>query len=120
MTTIAIMPETGDPAGGAYRAVAGNTQSVGKTPGEALDALTAQLDESESGTLVVVQQLRPDRYFTREQQDRLADLMRRWRTARDTGQAWSTAEQTELNALVEAELRAATERAAALVRQLAS
>lgn len=64
MTAIAILSETAGPAGTTYRAVAGTAQSVGKTPGEALDALTAQLDAAGSGTLVVVQQLRPDRFFT--------------------------------------------------------
>ncbi len=119
MTTIAIVPETAGDAGTTYRAVAGNAQSVGKTPGEALDALTSQLDEAETGTLVVVQQLRPDRFFTAQQQQRLAELMSGWRAARDSGAPWSADQQAELDALVEAELRAATERAAALVRQLA-
>jgi hypothetical protein len=83
MTTIAIFPEPlgAQPVG--YRAVAGNRQSVGRTAGEALDALTAQLDEAERGTLVVVQHRRPDQFFTAEQQQRLQELMARWRAARD-------------------------------------
>jgi hypothetical protein len=117
MTTIAILPDTTGPAGGRFRAVAGKVQSVGRTPGEALDALNAQLDEAETGTLVVVQQLRPDRFFTAQQQQGLAELMDRWRAARDGGAPWSAEQQAELDALVEAELRAAAERAAALVRQ---
>ncbi len=119
MTTISIVPEATGPAGTTYRAVAGQAQSVGRTPGEALDALAAQLGEAETGTLVVVQHLRPDRFFTAEQQQRLAALMDRWRAARDGGGPWSAEEQAELDALVEAEVRAAAERAAALVRQLA-
>jgi hypothetical protein len=119
MTTIAILPESAGPAGTTYRAVAGNAQSVGNTPGEALDALTSQLDEAQAGTLVVVQQLRPNRFFTRQQQERMAELMNRWRIARDAGAAWSVGDQSELDALVEAEVRAAADRAAALVRQLA-
>jgi hypothetical protein len=101
-----------------YRAIAGKAQSVGKTPGEALDALTAQLDEASAGTIVVVQQLRPDRYFSEQKQQRLAELMARWRSARDTGTPWRADEQAELDALVECELRAAAERAAAILRQL--
>ena len=62
MTTIAIVPEPPSAAGPNYRAVAGQHQSVGKTPGEALDAITSQLDESETGTLFVVLHPRPD-YF---------------------------------------------------------
>ena len=64
MITIAIIPERPGSAATSYRAVAGKVQSVGPTAGQALDALTAQLDEAEAGTLVVIQNLRPDRYFT--------------------------------------------------------
>lgn len=38
-----------------------------------------EMNDRESGTLLVVQQMRPDRFFTEEQQCRLADLMARWR-----------------------------------------
>lgn len=37
-----------------------------------------EMNDRESGTLLVVQQMRPDRFFTEEQQCRLADLMARW------------------------------------------
>jgi hypothetical protein len=117
MTTIAIVPDSPGTQGTQYRAIAGNKQSVGRTAGEALDALTPH--EAEAGTLVVVQQLRPDHYFTAEQQKRLEELMVRWRKARDAGTALTAAEKAELDALVEAELRAAANRAAALVHQLA-
>jgi hypothetical protein len=119
MTTVSILPENLGTSGKAYRAVAGNLQSVGRTAGEALDALTSQLGEAESGTLVIVQHWRPDRFFTAQQQQRLEELMTRWRTARDAQTTLSAEEQAELDALVEAELQAATERTAALVRALA-
>jgi hypothetical protein len=115
MTTISIVPEAIDPASQHYRAVAGELQSVGSTVGEALDALRAQLDEPESTTLVVVQALRPDTFFTAQQQQRLQELMTRWRAARDSGSTLSPEELAELDALVEAEVCAAKERAAALV-----
>jgi hypothetical protein len=118
MTTIAIVPDNPGTQPTNYRAIAGDRQSVGRTAGEALDALTAQLDESEKGTLVVVQHLRPDQFFTAEQQDRLRELMARWRAARDAQTSLPADEQAELDALVEAELRAATARAAALARGL--
>ncbi len=117
MTTISIMLEGTAAGNRAYRAVAGQLQSVGKTPGEALDALTSQLSEEEASTLVVVQSLRPDQYFTAQQQQRLAELMQRWRAARDAGTALPPKEQAELDALVEAELRGAAARAAALLGQ---
>jgi hypothetical protein len=117
MTTIAILPESAAP-NGAFRAIAGEASSSGRTPGEALDALTAKLPETDRGTLVVVQCLQPDQYFTAEQQSRLAHLWQCWRMACDAGAPWSSEEQSELEALVEAETRAAGERAADLVRRL--
>src|SRR5438874_207381 len=117
MTTITIVPNF-TLNGADYRAVAGAKQSVGRTPGEALDAITAQLSSDEAGTLVVVQSLRPDAFFTVEQCKRLDDLMTQWRTARDRGQRLDPAEQAELAALTTAELEAATRRAAELANGL--
>jgi hypothetical protein len=119
MTTIAILPENPGTRGTHYRAIAGEKQSVGRTAGEALDALTQQLDESQASTLVVVQQLRPDQFFTAQQQARLQELMERWRRARDAKACLLPEEQAELDSLVEQELRASANRAAALVHQLA-
>ena len=65
-----------------------------------------------------IQSLRPDRLFNAEQQQRLAELMERWRTARDRGESLPAAEQSELDALVEVELRAAGNRAADLEDEL--
>ena len=101
-----------------YRAVAGTRQAVARTAGGALDALTAQLPPEESGTLVVVHNHRPDQFFTAQQQQRLGELMQRWRSARDEGQSLPAAEQAELTALVEAEVRASGERAAAALAGL--
>jgi hypothetical protein len=64
--------------------------------------------------------MRPDPYFGIEQQQRLAEMMHRWRAARDGGAALTQAEQAELDELVSAEVQAAGERAAALLRQLPS
>jgi hypothetical protein len=94
--------------------MAGDKHSQGSTAGEALDALTAQLPADDTGTLVVVQHLRPDALFDAPHQRRLDDLMTRWRAARDGGRTLPTSEQDELTELVEAELRAAGERASAL------
>jgi hypothetical protein len=62
-----------------------------------------------------LQPLRPDRFFTAEQQQRLAQLLQRWRTARDQHTTLPPEEQAELKALVAAELRGATERAGAMM-----
>jgi len=114
MTRVAILPVPTERGIVSYRAVAGAKHSQGSTVGEALDALTPQLSIDEAGTLIIVQSLRPDRLFTAQQQQRMAELMERWRAARDKGEALPVAEQSELDALVEAELRAAGDRAAEL------
>lgn len=118
MTRVAILPVPSEKGDLFYRAVAGEKQSNGKTAGEALDALTAQLSEDEAGTLVIVQSRRPDRFFSAAQQQRLAELMARWRAARDRGETLPADEQSELEALVEAELHAAAHRAAGLADEL--
>jgi hypothetical protein len=116
--TITIFPENATSPARRFRAVAGEKQSVGATAGEALDALTAQLGEPQATTLVVVQPMQADALFTAEQQRRLAELVARWRAAREAGIPFPPEEQAELNALVESELRAATQRSAALARHL--
>jgi hypothetical protein len=118
MTSIAILPIPRQHGEVTYQAVAGARQSEGRTAGEALDALTAQLPASDAGTLIVVQHGRPDQYFTAAQQQRLEVLMAHWRTARETGGALPATEQAELEALVHAELTAATQRAASLADAL--
>src|SRR5579864_9510768 len=112
MTKVAILPIPTDKGVVSFRAVAGDKRSEGATAGQALDALTAQLSEEETRTLVIVQSGRPDRFFNAAQQQRLADLMACWRAAQKTGQQLKAEEQAELDALVEAELRASAARAA--------
>lgn len=120
MTTIAIVPENSKGSSACFRAVAGETQSTGATAGQALDALREQLDEPDQTTLIVIQPMQPDELFSAAQQKQLADLLTRWRAARDAGVSLSPQEQADLDALVEAELRAACQRSATLVRQLPS
>ncbi len=45
--------------------------------------------------------------------------MERWRSARDAGTTLSASDQAELEGLIDAEVKAATERAKALHRELA-
>ena len=49
-----------------------------------------------------------------------AEDVTRWHAAKDAGSPFPAQEQTELEALVEAELAGATGRAAAMVRELRS
>lgn len=118
MTTVSILPEQDSQATPNYRAIAGKHQSVGKTPGEALDSLTPKLNEQESGALIVIQRMKPDRFFSDTQQKRLAELMDRWRAARDQGTALPSNEQTELDQLVQTELEASARRAAAMLNEV--
>lgn len=121
MTTIAILPETPGSPDTRFLAIAGQRHSVGQTEGQALDALTAQLSEAERHSLLVVRHLSPDEFFTAQQCQRLEKLMERWRAARNGATASLSAdEQTELEALVDAEVRAAGARAAVLAGRLAS
>ena len=109
MTTITILPERSD----SYRAVAGDKESTGRTAGEALDALTPQLEDEESGTLVIVQNRKADRFFDAAQQARLSELLKRRAAGTLSGE-----DAGELEGLVEAELDGARERAEALLGQL--
>jgi len=114
MTTIAILPVVIGDGSVTYCGVAGEKRSQGDTIGKALDALTLQLPEIQDALLVVVQSLRPDRFFNAEQQRRLGELMGAWREARDGGADLPSNERAELETLIEAELRASGDRAAML------
>ncbi|MBE9233272.1 hypothetical protein IQ231_16745 [Cuspidothrix issatschenkoi LEGE 03284] len=118
MTTVAIVPISNANGERSYRAIAGNKQSVGKTAGQALDALTIQLGEVEFRALLIIDNFHPDQFFTNEQKQRLSDLMSMWRTARDEGQTLPPEIQLELDNLVDAELNAATARTASLAQKL--
>jgi adenylate kinase len=117
MTTVAILPISDANGEKSYRAIAGDKHSVGKTAGQALDALTAQLDDVEFSALLVIQSFRPDSFFSLEQQERLSELMTLWRLARDQGRELPTEQQAELDELVELELQAATARSGTLIGQ---
>lgn len=113
MTTVSILPVSNEKGELSYRAIAGYAQSTGKTPGQALDALTAQLGESEFNTLLVIQKFQPDKFFTAQQQARLIELMELYQKACNQGQQLSEELQAKLENLVEAELQAATLRTTA-------
>ncbi|MGV0027373.1 hypothetical protein [Phormidesmis priestleyi] len=118
MTTVAILPISDANGERIYQAIAGDKRSIGKTAGEALDALTSQLENEEFGSLLVIQDFCPDGFFGAKQQERLSELMNLWRTARDSGQALSPAQQIELDRLVETELKAATARSTGFLQQI--
>ncbi|WP_017328420.1 hypothetical protein [Synechococcus sp. PCC 7336] len=118
MTTVAILPESDSSGNRRFRAISGDKQSTGKTAGEALDALTAQIEYSEASPFILIQSFQPDSLFTAVQQQRLTELMQLWRAARDRSEPFPPALQAELEHLTEAELKAATARSANLMQQL--
>lgn len=118
MTHITILPMPNDAGGAGYCAVSNGKQSQGATAGQALDALTVQLAEGEKGTRVIMQDWRPDQFFNAEQQRRLAEIMARLRWCREEGKSLPVEEATELDALIDAELRGAAARSAAVVNGL--
>ena len=97
-----------------YVAVQGDKQAVGATVGKALDALTEQLPMTVS-TIVIVQGLQADTFFGVQDQRRLTELMERWHLAQAKGESLPEVLQEELEGLIEKELKASEERAAALV-----
>ena len=118
MTKIAILPISSDQGSIIFCAVANGKRSQGASAGAALDALTAQLTPDEAGTMVIVQNQRPDQFWGAQSQQRLAELMARWRCCRDQGRTFAAEEQAELTSLIDAELRASAARSAALADEL--
>lgn len=117
MTRVAVLSMPGENDGISYYAMAGDKRSFGHTAGEALDSLTSQLAREDAGTLVIVQNRQPDRFFDARQQRRLNELMQRWRTAQDHGDSLPASEQAELAELVDVELRATAARTDALLAE---
>ena len=118
MTTVSILPIINNEGSRVFQAIAGDRHVNGNTPGEALDAIRAELCDPEANTLVVLQNGNSDGYFTEQQRSRLQLLMQMWRVSRDTGSEFSIAERSELDALVQAELLAASERARVMADSL--
>lgn len=103
MTAIAIRTEENETGEPRFRAIAGSRQSLGRTMGEALDALTAAWGDSVQETVVLIHRFQPDQYFTQAQYDRMQDLLAR-RTA------LTPEERAELEALLDAEVDATVAR----------
>ena len=116
MKTVLVLPNNQN--GKHFRAVSGEKESFGETVGEALDAMTEELDLQNKNAVVLIQDFRPDEFFSEAQQKRMSELMKSWRKARDEGGSWSDEEQAELEKLVEAELEGSARRTQKLADQL--
>jgi hypothetical protein len=117
MTKVTIVADNPGSPDTKFRASALNREAVGATVGTALDGLATQLNDS-AGTLIIVQNLRPDQFFTADQQRRLEHLFEKWRSARDCGQSLPPNELAELEGLVNSELNGATNRVDAMAQEL--
>lgn len=102
MRTVVVLPNNQN--GKSFRAISGEKESFGKTIGEAVDLLTAQLENAGDETLYIVQRFSPDEFFTAVQQKRLSELMDKLHEAQDGEGQFSSEEQAELEKLIAAEL----------------
>jgi hypothetical protein len=118
MTKIGLVEDTGGGDERIFRAITAHHQVMGRTAGEAVDALAAQLPAEETDTLIIVRGLHPDTFFTEAQRQRLEQLMASWRSARDAGTSLPADEQSELERLIDAEVREAAQCAATLGSEL--
>jgi len=109
MSTICVHSENQPGKEARYRAVAGDRQVYGATMGQALDALAADWGGDIQETVVLIQRVQPDEYFTAAQQQRKRELMAR-------SKKLSPAERQELESLLDAELDATVARTDRLVR----
>ena len=108
MIPASILTEEFDSTSARFRAVSGKRQSVGRTPGEALDALLAQEKGIIESSAILIQRFVPDAYFSQAQHDRIQELLgRRY--------SLSEPENSELDSLIDAELDATVLRTNALL-----
>ena len=100
-----------------FRAINGNNTSVGETIGQALDSLSKQIS-LEQNSVIYIQDFEPDEFFTAKQQQRMSELMTKWRELRDSNLQLSAEEQLELEQLAEAELIGSAKRTAKIADKL--
>jgi hypothetical protein len=119
MTTIEIVQEQPAAKPPVYRAIHGQQQATGATPGQALDSLERALAVQQSGltegTTIIIQRFQPDTFFTASQQHRLQELMDRFHAASAAGQELALDEKQELEQLVDAEWQTAIERSSMIL-----
>src|SRR5262249_51370065 len=107
MTAVTIRTDPQNTNNDRFIARSGNLRAVGRTMGEALDALASQWTEITETVPVIIQHFGPDRFFTQAQYDKMQEL-------RSLMETLSLEERNELEALIEAELDATISRLDAL------
>ncbi len=120
MTTITILPEI-EQKKLIYKAICGNQETIGLTPGQALDLMeTSLITEGElmDETLVILQRFRADDLFTKQQQEQLQELMEEFHQSLASETEFSAIKQQELTALAEAELEASIQRGTRIMKKI--
>jgi hypothetical protein len=92
---------------------------MGRTAGEALNALAAQLPQEDAETLVIIRNMTPDRFFSAVQRRRLEEYIALRREAIAANSLLTAQQEAELEQLIDAEVRAAPDRATALFGDMA-
>jgi hypothetical protein len=110
MTQLSVLIDTDEVSPARFRAISGPHQSVGRTPGEALDALLAQEGEPIEASAILIQRFAPDAYFTQPDYDRMQELLARRASL-------SATENDELDTLIDRELDATVARTDALMQR---
>jgi hypothetical protein len=118
MKTISIKTVTTTNGERLYQAILGTQLSTGITAGEALDDLTAKMENQEINGFLFLQVNEPDQFFTATQQERLAELKSLWQVARDQGNTLPIEQQTELDDLMVLEMDAVIGRSKEMMNQL--
>ncbi len=119
LQTIGIFQESSTQKKAVYRAVKGQQQAEGKTPGQALDSLEKMLktEERVASSLVILQRFQADALFSETQIDRLQELMAQFRKSINKDDAFTLEEKAELEELIDAEWIAAIARGATVLAQ---
>ena len=121
MKTITIVPEINEQKT-IYRALCGQQQAIGTTPGQALDEidqiLLGENNSLNDQSLVILQRFHPDNIFTLEQQTQMQKLMENLHNSMAKGEKLSDKEQQELEQLIELELAATIERGNKIIEQI--
>ncbi|HXD34081.1 MAG TPA: hypothetical protein VN643_23385 [Pyrinomonadaceae bacterium] len=119
MNTITILPNEDEGKLDSFSAMTLDYKAVGRTAGEALDALTSKTHTKISEP-IIIQQFQPDRFFSEAQRGRLTELMSQWRQARDADTELSPVEMAELERLVDEEMLGAAKRSESVLTQVES
>ena len=117
MTTVTIAAEPAAAQDIIFRAFAFGREATGATPGQALDALTADLDLTANGSTVFILDARAVEFFTAEQQRRLLELKVRHRAALDSGMPMPPGQLAELRELAESTTEASGRRVEAILHR---